>query len=399
MRTIRLKGFCWLATSVFALGCSTTVEPSPQGAADSVQDAAGTADSGAKPLDDSIEDLGFAADGAADANVSSDIATDIAADSGSADGSPAGDTSADAGATAKPPTVRASTAYEVITKTDIVYGKAVVDAKWGAAPGKEIELMLDSFAPKAPPGPMPAIVFIHGGGFTGGSRKDANMVSQAKYLAARGWYAVSITYRLAATQGPIPQKWASAAKVSPSPNQVSAMYLAGRDAKAAVRWLHHNAQTLGVDSNHIAIGGGSAGAYTAIGVGLSQPADFRDELTLEQDPTLASTHLGAASGVRAVIDYWGGGALIEVLYLLKGTLDFDATDPPIAIIHGTKDETVSFDEAKKLKQRYDESGVTNIYHPLVGAGHSAWSAKIDGKSLVETAYDFLVKQQGLVVQP
>lgn len=375
MLAIRIPMVCCFAAALLALGCGAKPDTAPVAAADTAQDAAGNG----------FDGLATTADASA---------TDV----GSAEVSTPGD--ADAGPAAKPPTVRASAAYDVVTKTDIVYAKALVDAKWGAVAGKEIDLQLDSFAPKAPlPGLMPALVLIHGGGFTGGSRKDGNMVAQAKYLAARGWYVVSITYRLAGTQGPIPAKWLSAAKASGSENVASAMYLAGRDAKAAVRWLHHNAAALGVDPNHIAIGGGSAGAYTAIGVGLSQPAELRDELTLQQDPTLASTHLAATSGVRAVIDYWGSGSMLDLLLLVTGTVAFDPTDPPMAILHGTEDETVSFAEAKNLKKRYDETGVAYIYHPLQGEGHGAWTAKIGGKSLVETAFDFLVKQQGLSVQP
>ncbi len=399
MLTLRIVVLCWLAPAVLVLGCGSASNTATRGSVDSVGDVDGVGSVDGVGDVDGVEDVAGAGhdDAAAEVDAQADAQTDAVVQ---ADADLPADVQADAGPDAKPPTVRASAAYEVVTKTDIVYGKALVDAQWGAVPGKEIDLELDSYAPKdPPPGLLPAVVLIHGGGFTGGTRKNAGIVDQAKVLAAHGWYVVSISYRLAATQGPIPKKWQSVAKASGNVDQVSAMYLAGRDAKAAVRWLHAAAPTLGVDPNHIAIGGGSAGAYTAIGVGLSKPAEFRDELTLDQDPTLASTHLDAASHVRAVIDYWGGGSMLDVLQIQTGSVAFDPSDPPIAIIHGTNDKTVSFDEAVKLKQHYDDTGVPYIYHPLQGAGHSAWTAKIDGKSLVATAIDFLVAQQGLSVQP
>ena len=62
----------------------------------------------------------------------------------------------------------------------------------------------------------------------------------------------------------IPAAWNEFAQTTASPNQVRAMYLAARDAKAAVRWVTANAESLNVDIDQIAVGGGSAGAYTAV---------------------------------------------------------------------------------------------------------------------------------------
>ncbi len=304
-------------------------------------------------------------------------------------------------ASSAPPTVHKSAKYAVETKTAVVYGKAVVQAAWGKKKGQQIELKLDTYAPKGHAGGLkPAMIMIHGGGFVGGNRKNGAMVAQSRYLAARGFFAASITYRLAGSEGPIPAVWAAAAAATPIPSIVKAMYLAGRDAKAAVRWLHANATKLGVDPNHIAIGGGSAGAYTAIGVGISKPSDLRDELTTQQDPTLATTHLKASAKISAIIDYWGGDGILQALSVTgDGKSRFDKNDPPLAIIHGTADPVVKFAEATKLKEAYEKSGAPFVYHPLKGAGHSAWNAKINGKTLNEFAFDFLVKHQKLKVIP
>ena len=55
-------------------------------------------------------------------------------------------------------------------------------------------LKLDLYKPREKLGKLPAIVCIHGGGWAKGSRKNYTKVAQA--LAAHGYVAVTISYRL-----------------------------------------------------------------------------------------------------------------------------------------------------------------------------------------------------------
>ena len=268
-----------------------------------------------------------------------------------------------------------------------------------------IDLKLDVYEPTDAPPNRPAILIIHGGGFRGGTRDKTSCVDFANYFAARGFVAVSISYRLVRHRGTVPQEWFDIFEGLEVTDDVReqglAIYPAARDAKAALRWLHANAGTFGVNPNFITTHGGSAGSQLAIALGVTDPADFRDELTIEADPTLASTHLDSSMAVRTIVEHWGGTTAMTVLEALDGRSRFDADDPPMSIVHGTDDDTVLFAEAEKLRDAYIETGVPYAFYPIEGAGHGAWNraVSVDGEPvrLQVLAFDFIIEQQGLTV--
>jgi len=102
------------------------------------------------------------------------------------------------------------------------------------------------FTPKSAAGPRPAYLHIHGGGYVLGDPDmgEPNHMQKASELGA---VVVSVDYRLA------PE--------TPFPGPVE-------DCYAALKWLHANAQELGVDPARIAIGGESAGGGLAAGLAL-----------------------------------------------------------------------------------------------------------------------------------
>lgn len=85
--------------------------------------------------------------------------------------------------------------------------------------------------------PLPALLWIHGGGYVIGSAdgEDAGVKSM---VSAVGCAAVSVDYHLA------PE--------TPHPGPVE-------DCYAALKWMYTHASELGVDATRIAIGGASAG--------------------------------------------------------------------------------------------------------------------------------------------
>jgi acetyl esterase/lipase len=95
--------------------------------------------------------------------------------------------------------------------------------------------------------PSPALVFVHGGGWTVGSIDDFD--SSIRRLAnSSGLLVAAIDYRLA-PENPFP---------------------AGlNDIIATVKWIKENGQSIGIDPNRIALGGDSAGANLALGTALA----------------------------------------------------------------------------------------------------------------------------------
>jgi arylsulfatase A-like enzyme/acetyl esterase/lipase len=113
------------------------------------------------------------------------------------------------------------------SKLDVTY------ARYG-----DRELEMDIYRPKGAWGELPAVVCIHGGGWAKGNRTSHEKVAQA--LAARGYVAATISYRLSG-EAPFPA--------------------AIHDCKAAVRFLRANAKEYGIDSENIGAIGLSAGGH------------------------------------------------------------------------------------------------------------------------------------------
>ena len=270
---------------------------------------------------------------------------------------------------------------------------------WQEGEGEAMDLTLDVYEPVGSAADAkPAVVMIHGGGFTGGSSAHGPLSNMAGFFAERGWVAFSINYRLAGDFGTVPADYGSPEALGVSGRQADqwyALYPACRDGKAAIRWIRANAETYGLHPEYITAVGGSAGSFMAMALGVSNEEDCRDEVSAEDDPTLAGTHLEQSSRVSTIIDHWGGTAILTMLQTLGGGSRFDASDAPVSIVHGTEDPTVSFDEALAIREAYEQTGVPFAWYPLDGAGHGVWGATIDDNTLAETAQAFIVEQQSL----
>ena len=57
----------------------------------------------------------------------------------------------------------------------------------------------------------------------------------------------------------------------------------------------------------------SAGGCAAVALGLMRDGDYCDEITVAEDITLATTHLGVSASVAAVVDLWGGAYVVCLL--------------------------------------------------------------------------------------
>ena len=135
--------------------------------------------------------------------------------------------------------------------------------------GEPLDLYADIYQPKGDTAARrPAIIWIHGGGFTSGDRSA--MADVATAYARRGYVTLSISYRLDPglrcqdlQDGSIPPEELDevAARCR------RAITAASNDGLSAVGWLRRHADEYRVDQKRIAIGGSSAGAVTAVNVG------------------------------------------------------------------------------------------------------------------------------------
>lgn len=299
----------------------------------------------------------------------------------------------------QPPVVTKNASYDVLIKKDIVYAQGLTHAYWESPSSQVMNLKMDAYLPQNKSKNRPAIMFIHGGGFVGGNKEHKAMVNLANYFAERGWVTFSINYRLKKDYGSVSESWMKHKRFVPPRrvNQYLAMYPALRDAKAALRWITKHAKEFQINPNFITVGGGSAGAVTAIGVGCSLKNDFSREISLKHDKTLDTTNQQQEYKVASILDFWGSNAALKALKTIDKQERIDPSDPPIFIAHGTKDPTVIFEKAEILKTHYESNNLPIAFHPLIDKLHGPWGAKVDNKSLSELAFDFMVEFQKLVV--
>src|SRR6478609_7596958 len=138
----------------------------------------------------------------------------------------------------------------MMTKPRLTQPKPLVcipDIQFGEADSKP--LLLDMFIPHDSANvPRPCVIWLHGFGWFAGTRRDNLEVSMCTFLAAHGFIAVSIEYRLS--------------DEATFPAQI-------HDVKAAIRWLRANAGNYDLNPECIGISGGSAGGTLAALAGLT----------------------------------------------------------------------------------------------------------------------------------
>jgi acetyl esterase/lipase len=236
---------------------------------------------------------------------------------------------------------------------------------------------LDVYLPAtpAPDAPFsPAVVWIHGGGWTGGTKNEARAKEICGTLAAAGYVAVSIDYRLGAGAWP------------------TNLY----DCKNAVRFLRAHAAEYHLDPQRIAVAGGSAGGHLALMVGLTTDvAGF--------EPTDAATpYPNISSRVGAIADLYGitdlltrrkpdptgkpteelvDGGAIKVYGATREAnptlwrevspvTHVQKSSPPVLIMHGLADTTVDYEQAVELAAVLKKAGTTHELHLIKGVGHT-----------------------------
>ena len=243
---------------------------------------------------------------------------------------------------------------EVKTENDVVYGTA-----------GEAKLMLDAYYPAAAMGKHPAIVLIHGGGWSAGDKKF--YAPMGKALAAKGYSAFSINYRLLTSTA------------NKYPAQLD-------DSQRAVRWIRAHADKYSIDPQRIGALGDSAGGYLVALLGMR---DTRDNSDVE----LA----GYSSRVQCVVDFYGPAdftlspeqaknnpvaSLIILNFLGKKPEEApdlykesspvvyaDKQSAPFLIIHGSMDPLVPLDQSERLYNALKAANISVSMFTAYKQGH------------------------------
>jgi acetyl esterase len=249
-----------------------------------------------------------------------------------------------------------------VDKKDVEYGR----------PGGHA-LLLDLHIPDGP-GPFPAALLVHGGGFDGGS-KSTNCRPLFEPLADANIAWFSIDYRMA------PEFRFPEAK---------------DDIASAIRWLKANAREYHVDISKIAIVGESAGGFLVNYAGTHEtpgtkvaavvdfygPVDYA-RLALERrdhperfNMKSISAHFANGGSSR----FFGAEQLDEAglakLHDVSPLFAVHQGMPPFLCIHGTKDDQVSYDQSPAFCDAMHKAGVSCEMIPIEGGGHgmSGWKA-------------------------
>lgn len=117
---------------------------------------------------------------------------------------------------------------------------ALIDERYG----KEPDMLLDVFRPATASGPLPLVLWVHGGGFCGGAKDE--LAGYFKLIASKGYVVVGPRYSLAPEHR------------YPTPPQ---------QMMRALEFLQANAERLQIDPRKIVLGGDSAGAHIAAQLG------------------------------------------------------------------------------------------------------------------------------------
>jgi acetyl esterase/lipase len=233
------------------------------------------------------------------------------------------------------------------------------------------ELMLDLAHPRQGASPFPAVVLLHGGGFTKGRKGYMPLVLE---LAQKGYVAAAVSYHH-------------------EPRH--AFPAAVHDVQAAVRWLRTHAAKYKIDKDRIGAVGFSAGGGLACLLGMTAPADGLDEqgkhaesarvqaVVAYAPPTdLARWHQHCGWGgkvnplagafIRSGLEAWLGGSPAQAgkTYRQASPLSYARKGvAPILLLHGSADPIVPAEQSQILHEALVKVKGHALLVTVQGAGH------------------------------
>ncbi len=260
-------------------------------------------------------------------------------------------------------TLGAQTAADWTAHINNVY-RITPDVTYSTANGYDAKL--DLYLPREGDGPWPTLIFIHGGGWVGGSKEQSTLML-TPYLEM-GMAVVNVEYRLA--------------RYSLAPAAVA-------DCRCALRWVHTNAKRYGFDTSKLVVTGNSAGGHLSLTTGLMpKSAGFDYECTVGSPDTELD--------VAAVVNWYGITDVVDLLsgknqksYAVRWLGSLPNREevakraspihyirpglPPVLTIHGDADPTVPYQHALDLHKALDKAKVENKLVTVPGGKHGGFT--------------------------
>jgi acetyl esterase len=216
-------------------------------------------------------------------------------------------------------------------------------------------LALDVYQPAQKGKNRPAVVVVHGGGWSAGDK--SLFAQQNNQLAQRGFVAFSVNYRLAPAH--------------PYPAAVE-------DVEAAVAWVRKHAKQYGVDPKRIGALGGSAGGHLVGMVATDGEGSLRSghrvAAVVSWSGPMDLSALAPAAGTNAgstIRTFLGclPDACPDTYAAASPVTHVDKTDSPMLIVNSAN-ELVPKSQADTMTAALDKAGVANQEIILPGTAHS-----------------------------
>lgn len=215
---------------------------------------------------------------------------------------------------------------------------------------------------------LPLVVWIHGGGWQGGSKEGC----PARHLTGEGFAVASVNYRLSGH--------------ATFPAQI-------HDCKTAIRFLRANADKYGLDPDRVGVWGSSAGGHLVSLLGtsgdvkeLEGPDLYADQSSRVQavcnyyGPT-ELLKMGEQSGPNSRLDHDSpnspeskllGGPVqqqVELARLASPMTHISKDDPPFLTVHGDADPVVPVQQGKTFHEALKQAGVDSELYVVKEGGH------------------------------
>lgn len=206
----------------------------------------------------------------------------------------------------------------------------------------------------------PTIILFFGGGWNGGSIDQFE--PHARYFASKGMVAVTIDYRVKNRQ-----------QTSP--------FESVKDARSAIRYLREHAKELGVDTNRIAAGGGSAGGHLAAATDLVALDESSDKLQYNARPNaliLFNPVVYNGPGGYGYERFGDQYKIISPYYNIKKGA------APTIIFQGTKDKLIPVEQIEKYQEQMKKAGSRCDVFFYEGQPHGFFNYKKNGNPYYDT---------------